>query len=166
MSDALLGHAAQEEALSRAYVSAVAAAAGYMVAEPQPDLDGTDLIIKAGGSMRPSLEIQLKATINLGVAKGGAFRYPLPKRNYDLLRVPTLVPSILVVLSLPTDMAEWLTITPESLIMRRCAFWASLKALPESNNTSSVTVSIQENNRFDKDGLIALMAQARTGAIL
>ena len=57
------------------------------------DRDGVDVEIKAGGAMRPSIGLQLKATINLGDAKDGLFHFPLKRRNYDLLRLPSLIPS-------------------------------------------------------------------------
>lgn len=166
MSDALLTATDREEALSRAYVAAVAAGAGYVTAEQDFDRDGVDLQIRAGGSMRPSLDIQLKATINLGKPTNDEFRYPLKRRNYDLLRGQTMVPRILVVLSLPEEKDNWLTVTAEELIMRRCAFWANLAGFPETKNRESVTISIDHGKRFDVDTLKWLMERAKTGAIV
>lgn len=71
MTDNLLTGTDREEALSRAYVQAVAAGAGYVVATMDFDRDGVDVEIKAGGAMRPSIGLQLKATTNLSDA---AFR--------------------------------------------------------------------------------------------
>ena len=48
----------RKEGLSRAYVQAVAAAAGYTLAEQNFDLDGVDVQVRAGGAMRPSLDMQ------------------------------------------------------------------------------------------------------------
>jgi hypothetical protein len=155
----------REEALSRAYVAAVAAGAGYVTSMMDFDRDGVDIQIRAGGTMRPSLDIQLKATINLGQPKGGAFRFPLKRRNYDLLLAETMIPRILVVLDLPRDETNWLQVTNDQLVMRRCAYWASLGGLSETANKESVTILIQSNNRFDVDSLRALMQQARKGVI-
>ncbi|WP_028031274.1 DUF4365 domain-containing protein [Gemmobacter nectariphilus] len=165
MTDALLTATDREEALSRAYVAAVAAGAGYVTAEQDFDRDGVDVQIRAGGSMRPSLDIQLKATINLGQPTNEEFRYALKRRNYDLLRGQTMVPRILVVLSLAEEEANWLTVTAEELIMRRCAFWTNLTGFPETQNSESVTISLNYNNRFDVDALKRLMERAKTGAI-
>jgi len=165
MIDALMTQADREEALSRAYVAAVAAGAGYVTATQDIDRDGVDVQIRAGGSMRPSLDIQLKATINLGEPNGAEFRFPLKRRNYELLREPTMTPRILVVLDLPRDEMDWLSVTPAALILRRCAYWASLSGHPETENTESVTVSIQSGNRFDIDALRVLMEQSRTGTV-
>jgi hypothetical protein len=165
MNDALMAVTDREEALSRAYVAAVAAGAGYVTAVMDFDRDGVDLQIRAGGSMRPSLDIQLKATINLGEPRGGAFRFPLKRRNYDLLLAETMIPRILVVLDLPRNEADWLKVTSDSLILRRCAYWTSLGGLSETGNKESVTILIQSSNRFDVDSLKALMEQARRGVI-
>ena len=71
--DALLGSRDLEERLSMAYAHAVAARAGYIPAVYDLDRDGIDLRIQAGGAMRPALDLQLKATINLGAPRDGAF---------------------------------------------------------------------------------------------
>lgn len=115
--------------------------------------------------MRPSLDIQLKATIDLEPTKEGTFRYPLKRRNYDLLRVPTLVPNVLVVLALPRDSADWLTVTADQLVLRRCAYWVSLKGYPETENQDTVTITVENENRFDVEALMALMERARTGTV-
>ncbi len=144
MTDALMTSTDREEALSRAYVAAVTAGAGYVTALMDFDRDGVDVEIRAGGSMRPSLDIQLKATINLGELISGVFRFPLKRRNYDLLREETMIPRILVVLDLPANEMDWLNVHPDQLIMRRCACWASLVGLEETENKESVTVSIEK----------------------
>jgi Domain of unknown function (DUF4365) len=97
MTDALMTLADREEGLSRAYLSAIAAGAGYVTASMDFDRDGVDVQIRAGGTMRPSLDVQLKATINLGEPTNGTFRFPLKRRNYDLLRGQTMIPRILQV---------------------------------------------------------------------
>jgi hypothetical protein len=165
LSDQPLAGTDREEQLSLAYVHAVAAAACYVVAARNLDRDGIDIQIQAGGDMRPCLDIQIKATVNLGPAQNGVFRYPLKKRNYDLLLLEVMVPRILVVLELPKNEREWVNVTSEQLILRRCAWWTSLVGQPETKNKESVTVSIQNDRRFDVDGLQTLMERARTGSV-
>ena len=122
MTDALLTPTDREEALSRVYVRAVAAMAGYTVADDDFDRDGIDLRIRAGGAQRPGLDLQLKATVNLGEARDEYYDFPLPARNYELLRIDTKAPRPLVVLDLPRAEERWLTITSEELVMRRMLF--------------------------------------------
>ena len=165
MDDAILTRNDREEALSRAYVAAVAAGAGYTLAAEDFDRDGVDVQIHAGGAMHPSLGLQLKATARLNRGDDGNFRYPLRRRNYDLLQAPALVPRLLVVLDLPDDEGQWLSVSVDKLVMRRCAYWANLCGLPETDNESSVTVTIGQRNRFDVENLRDLMNQARRGVL-
>ena len=165
MTDTLLTVPDQEEALSRAYAHAVAARAGYITAVYDVDRDGVDLRIQAGGAIRPALDLQLKATVNLGAQRHGYFRFPLKRGNYDQLRIDTQTPRLLVVLDLPRDRHEWMTITENELALRRRAYWLSLKGYEETDNRSSVTVRIPSDNLFDVDGLCALMEQSRTGSV-
>ena len=71
MIDALLTTPDREEALSRVYARAVAAGAGYVTADCDFDRDGVDLRIHAGGAMRPAIDLQLKATVNLTESENG-----------------------------------------------------------------------------------------------
>ena len=165
MNDSLLSTQDQEEALSRVYVRAVAARAGYATSMDDYDRDGVDIEIRAGGSMSPALDLQLKATVNLRNAADGSFRYDLDVTNYEKLRVPTQTPRLLVVLALPRNEEQWLSISEDELVLRRCAYWLNLKDEPETNNNASITVSIPERNIFDVDALHMLMDQSRRGRI-
>ena len=162
--DSLLSIPDQEELLSKAYAHAVAARAGYVTAAYERDRDGVDMRIQAGGVMRPALELQLKATINLG--DGGDYvRFPLQRRNYELLRLEAQTPRLLVVLELPNDPDQWMDITADELVIRHRAYWLSLLGRDETDNETSVTVHIPKRNRFDIAGLESLMERSRTGRI-
>ena len=165
MTDSLLTSTDIEEELSRAYVQAVAARAGYTTAHYSKDRDGIDMLIRAGGKMRPAIDIQLKATINLGNPSNGFFHYPLRSVNHNLLCFPSQTPRLLVVLDLPRDQAMWLTVTTGELILRRRAYWLNLRGHDETDNESSITVLIPEQNLFNVDNLRMLMEQSRQGSI-
>lgn len=166
MPDSLLTVPDQEELLSKVYAHAVAARAGYVTAFYELDRDGIDLRIQAGGSMRPALDFQLKATVNLGVPKtDGCFRFPLNSRNYNLLCIPTQTPRLLVVLDLPKEQEQWMTITENELVLRRRSYWLNLQGCEKTTNTSSVTVRIPSTNVFNVDHLRDLMEQSRNGRI-
>jgi len=165
MNDALLTGPDQQEALSRVYARAVAARAGYTTADHDFDRDGIDLRIQAGGAMRPALELQLKATTNLGQRRGRYYHFPLKVRNYDCLREDTQTPRILVVLALPKNQDQWMTITEEELVLRGQAFWLNLRGSEETTNRSTTTVKIPCKNRFHAESLHVLMQQSREGKI-
>ena len=151
--------------MSRAYAYAVAAGAGYVTADYSLDRDGVDLRIQAGGLMRPALDLQLKATINLGMAYDGFYHFPLAVRNYDLLRIETQTPRLLVVLDLPREQDQWLTVTASELVLRRRAYWLNLRGSEETPNQESMTVRIPATNLFDVENLHSLMEQSRTGRV-
>ena len=165
MSDALLTDADQKEALSRVYARAIAARAGYTASDPDFDRDSVDIRINAGGKMRPSLDLQLKATTTLGEPVDGHYRFHLKPKNYDDLIVDTQVPRLLVVLDLPRDKDRWMNLSAERLILRRRALWISLNGFEKSSNRFSVTVRIPAVNLFTIDSLRDLMEQSRRGEI-
>lgn len=165
MCSSLLTVPDRKELLSQAYVRAVAAFCGYTTAIYDLDRDGIDMRIQASGEMRPALELQLKATVNLRKGHSGSFRFRLKRRNYDLLRIDTQTPRLLVVLDLPDDEDLWLAMTVDSLVLRRCAYWLSLRGSPPTTNHSSITVEIPRAHLFDVDGLRALMRQSRRGVV-
>ena len=164
-ADNLLTIQDQEELLSKAYAHAVAARASYTTALYDLDRNGIDMRIQAGGYMRPGIELQLKATINLGPPMDGYYHFALPVRNYELLIVPTQTPRILVVLDLPTNPCDWMEITADSLVLRHRAYWVSLAGREQTSNTHTITVQIPDQNLFDVTGLIVLMEQSRFGRI-
>lgn len=165
MDDAVLGEARRKEALSQAYVRAVAAAAGYEASERSFDTDGVDMALRAGGEMRPGLDLQLKATVNLEPPRNGLRSFRLKARNYELLRVDSQVPRLLVVLELPRTEDQWLSVSPERLVLRRCAYWLGLHGSPKTESTSAVRVRIPASNRLDVAALRMLMDKSRHGRI-
>ena len=156
----------QKEALSVAYVKALAARAGFSTAVPEPDRDSVDVRIMAGGPRRPALDLQLKATADLAEAQDGFRRFRLRIKNYDDLRVETQTPRLLVVLELPQDEAQWMTVTTEELVLRRRAYWVSLQQGHEDVvRQETVTVRVPEGNMFDVATLQTLMERSRSGDI-
>ncbi len=115
--------------------------------------------------MKPALDLQLKASVNLAKLDDGFVRHKLKRHNYDLLRIETQTPRLLVVLDLPADRDRWVTVTEERLILRNRAYWLSLKGFPETANEVSITVKIPEANLFNVDSMRRLMDQSRRGKI-
>lgn len=70
-----------------------------------------DLRIQAGGPRRPALDLQRKATTGFGEPQAGGLSFRLPMKNYNDLRIFTQTPRLLVVLELPQDESQWMTVT-------------------------------------------------------
>ena len=166
MMGKLLTGADQKEALSRVYVKALAARAGYSTSVPEPDRDSVDLRIQAGGPSRPAIDLQLKATSALAEPRGGFLRFRLPIKNYRDLREETQTPRLLVVLELPRDESRWMTVTHEDLVLRRRAYWLSLQRDHEEVvSQETITVRIPEQNLLDVEVMCDLIERSRTGDI-
>jgi len=156
----------QQEGLSLVYVKAVATRAGFSTSVPHPDRDSVDLCIEDGRDFRPKLDLQLKATTRLEAPLAGkrSFPFSLPIKNYNDLRIPTQTPRLLVVLDLPQDGTQWMTIGPDGLVLRHRAYWLSLQNEHDAVfGQKSVTVRIPQSNIFDVDALRMLMDRSRTG---
>lgn len=165
INDSLLSATDKEGLLCELYVNAVATISGYTVAKGNLDKDGVDVTISAGGEYRPKLDIQCKATFNLQWIEDSA-SFPLPIRNYDLLRCAVQTPRLLVVLDLPKSEDDWVTIGADELVLRKRAYWLSLSGAAEIANSTSKTVSLLAKNHFDAAALRVLMEQSRSGTIL
>lgn len=164
-TDQLLSQTDQMEALSFAYLRAIAARAGYATSVPDYDRGGIDVYIHARGRMSKTLNVQLKATADLKSTGNGTYVFSLSRNYYDSLRGATGSPGILVVLDMPSDKTLWLSVSCEGLLLRRRAYWLDLGGLPESSNAASVSVSIPEDNVFEVESLRQLMQEAQRGYI-
>jgi hypothetical protein len=142
------------ENLSRAYVRAVAARAGVICGTIETDF-GMDLLLRAVQRYAqqywddgPQLDLQLKSTTRAEV-KDTEIVYDLEVRAYNLLRrANPEKPRILVLLVLPEDEALWLSQSAEELILRRCAYWLSLKGVSPTDNVATVRITIPKTNVF------------------
>ncbi len=166
MTRALLTDADQKEGLSIVYVKALATRAGFVASKPNLDRDSVDLHIQASGPLRPALDLQLKATADFGKPRNGSFSFRLKIKNYNDLRIETQTPRLLVVLELPSDESQWMTVSREELILRRRAYWLSLqRGHSEIIGQETITVRIPQDNVFDVAALNDLMERSRLGKI-
>jgi hypothetical protein len=153
-----------ESEISYAYLHAVAshAGAGCSNANRASDGNGIDAIITGwgpfpgGGYLQEiDIKVQLKATVGIPVINNGFLSYSLNgiSRYNDLRSNSLATHRILVVLYLPPNPSDWLSISENELILKKCAYWASLKGAPPSTNTSSQTVYIPQTQIFNSTNL-------------
>ena len=166
MAEPLLTQPQIEEALSRSYLRALAGRAGFIIAEYDFDMAGIDMQVRAGsGVYGRILDVQLKATVNLGEPRDGMFRFRINRRSYDILRSSGKAPIVLIVLDLPRDSARWLEVSDDALLLRRRAYWASLAGAPPRRGQQTVTIDIPAGNRLDLATLNALMDGDMSGGL-
>jgi hypothetical protein len=166
-----------ESELSYAYLHAVASNAGAscLVSTRSLDGNGIDAIITGwgpypnGGYLEEiTIHVQLKATIGVPIEKNGHFSYFLKEiKRYNDLRADTVsVPRILVVLFLPTYAAEWLNISPSELILKKCAYWTSLRGAADPTNKTGETVYLPISQIMNSNNLLEIFAKLSRQEVL
>ena len=150
-----------ESELSYAYLHAVASKAGLecTVSGRHSDNRGVDAALKGWelptGTYQTSatLDVQLKATVKPPSENDGYLSYSLSEiHRYDALRQTGLqVPRVLVVLFLPADRDDWLSISADELVMKRAAYWVSLVGAAASSNQTAQTVYLPQGQLFTPD---------------
>jgi hypothetical protein len=154
---------AQQECFGDAFLLAVAAVAGCAVSFRRPDDDSIDWTLSSKLSRRPKIDVQMK-TWTGDDGTSDPIRYPLKRKNYhDLILTDVLVPRILVVVTMPQEIGEWMELSEEQLLLRRCGYWVSLAGQPQSDNQTSVTVSVPRANVLTADSLQGLMHRINEG---
>jgi len=157
----------QKEQFSFAYVRAVAAVSCISVSEPTVDDDSIDLLFQrrgGGGIVRsPRVEAQVKCS-EVAQLNDQHLAFPLPLKNYEELR-PTdvLVPRILIVVTVPDNLDDWLLHSEDELAVRRCGYWLSLRGSPQVPNGTNVTVHLPRINHFNAPQLQAIMQRIGNG---
>ncbi|SIS12946.1 protein of unknown function [Microbacterium sp. RURRCA19A] len=155
------------EAFQEGIMLAVIAAAGCTASRYTVD-DGIDLQVthKVNGVKVP-LDVQLKATSAGWNASGTAISISLSRARYDEMRSTSPgMDSILVVLDMPSDQAQWSRVHPPYSLMRHALYWRSLRGMPEHpGNTKSVSVSVPRTSVFDDEILCQIMARLRAGGM-
>jgi len=165
MAGAMLSSTDVQEELSLAYVRAVACHAGFSVEGVTKDRDGIDLhihardlIVPEAALSSPVLAVQLKAHGVENAPEEPTFPFDVPVKNYNKLCVPrSAIPRVLVVYLMPKQPAEWLNWSEEKLVMRRSAYWHSLRGKPPSTNQEKHRIQIDRANVFNPQSVRALL---------
>lgn len=153
---------------SLAYVRAVAAVAGYFAAERDrgADKDGIDMEIHRRGpkglTRSPRLEIQVKSE-RRDAPTDDTFSYKLKAKNFNDLcssGLVELVPRILVLVLVPTDLTTWMGHSEAELALRHCGYWANLaNEKPLANGVTSKAIHISRLNIFSPHALDIIMCR-------
>jgi hypothetical protein len=153
--------------VSRAYIHTIAARCGLGCSFRDFDY-GIDLTVHAirRKGLRYveagfSLDIQAKSTTT-AVVTASQVLYDMEVKTYDDLRDTEIgCPRILVLLVLPKEETAWTEQTEEHLLLRRCAYWISLKGRGPTTNTETIRVTIPRTNVFSVAALLQLMDKVR-----
>ncbi len=152
---------ARQEQFANAFLVTVAAVAGFTATKPDVDHDSVDWTIASRLPRRPKIDIQMKSRRVEDADRDDLIRYDLKRKNYDdLILTDLLTPRLLVLVLVPPDIGNWLELTPDQLVLRRCAYWVSLAGQPATNNENTVRVSVPRVNLLNVASLESLMQRA------
>lgn len=155
----------QQEQFSLAYVQVIAAVAGFAHYAPSVDDDSIDAGLAARReklSTAPRFEMQLKCTGGEKLAKS-ELSFDLSLKNYDDLRMETLVPRIFVVILVPKKCEEWLTHDESSAALHYCGYWVSLLNQPQTTNETGIRVKLPRAQIFNVQSVTELMEKVDQG---
>jgi hypothetical protein len=158
----------RQEALSLAYVHAVAAMCG-MTHETSSKDYGIDLTLKeierrAGHYSETGLklDLQLKSTTSIPESST-TISYDLTVKGYDDLRLLVPIRRILVVSVLSVDESQWVHQTPAKLELQQRVYWISLRGRPLARNRRSVRIAIPKRQRFTVAAVHEIIAIIKRG---
>ena len=167
----------RQEYLSRAYIHAVAAKAGFSCARPDPDY-GLDLSIRIVDEEEMSddktdfqdlgyvLDVSAKSTHNYRIIEDN-IHYNLDVKAYNnLIKEKRGTPAILVLYCMPSEEADWLAVGEDRTVLKYCGYWRSLRSEPPTTSTSTQVVKIPKNQIFCESSLKVLMTKIRNGEYL
>lgn len=153
----------RKEQLSQAYIAALAAGCGYAISIPNLDRDSVDIQVSSGSSRRASVQFQLKATSSPDWV-GNDLRFQLKQKNYNDLVLERQVPLLLAIMVLPSAEADWLSVSADELVLKRCVWWHSLIRQPQTDQGSKQVV-ISGTNVLDQTALTDLIVRSENGTL-
>ena len=154
----------QKEQFSLAYVHAVAARAGYQLEIPSRDRASVDGEISSDEGLFPTIKFQAKSATS-DLIQNGFVVYDLDVKNYNDLCVESRETRLLILVSIPADIANWTSLSAEALCLHCTAYWHSLRGQDPSSNTSTVRLRFPPAQLFDPDQLPALMRRVEAGEL-
>jgi hypothetical protein len=140
----------------------LAAAAGFGIAKPYPDLAGIDLHISGMNEVEddfPLAKVQVKSW---STPHGGdlAWRYDrLDERQFNVLAGTRAVPAFLFLIVVPPDPRDFARADCEQLKLSHAAYWMSFadrQRIPNPSTKRYVTVTIPRTNLLTVESLTAL----------
>ncbi|MFB2876923.1 DUF4365 domain-containing protein [Floridanema aerugineum] len=157
----------QKEEFSYGYIHLLASVCGYIFDTATRAKDnnlGIDVeIIDSVSTLDNEAArffIQAKCTTpEYFIEEGDFYKYDLKVTSYKQLIRKTLDPLILVILVVPKEIEDWITIDEENgeTIIRKCAYWISLKGKEPTNKTGTIRIKIPKENLFTPTAMRNIM---------
>lgn len=164
----------RKEALSYAFMTALAAKAGVLLSIGNTfdyGIDGHMRLVSVYKNRRHnangvSLEFQLKATTKWEVDPGDEhiiYDVEVSAYNDIAIRGPEEAGMVLIVLCLPKDEDEWVNVCADNLLLKHCCYWYKVKGgcLPKEEDQRE-KIYIPRVNLLEPETLTWLIDDERT----
>lgn len=159
-----------KERLSVSYVTAVAAKAGvacHLTTQPEYGTDAHLVRVRKLRNGKYSdtghiINCQIKATTT-GLLDDDNVVYDMRVDDYNKLAEWEGGICILVLFCLPKDPEEWLSLSEDELVLKRCCYWKRVSD-PPSQNKYSQRVLIPRSQVFTPQTIVGLLEKVRQGA--
>jgi hypothetical protein len=162
-----------KESLSRAYITAVVGRARHKVnwnSDFDYGVDGYVRAIEQRGTRHfetgLGFDFQSKTTTNWELVNGEIV-YDLETDAYNDLVCRAgngVLPFLLILLCIPHDDNDWLDVSPDRLIIQKCAYWLQLDGVL-TTNAGTKRVKIPVANVFMPSSVIYILNNIKTGAM-
>ena len=157
-----------KEGLSRAYVLAIAAKAGAAVSINDRchdyGVDGSFHHVTSINGRRfesgATVDFQLKAT-SLDIVREDFISFPMDARTTNCWAErhnrPHSNPLILIVLCLPSQPEEWLQLSENELVLRKCCYWSTISTF--TSNLRTCMIEIPRTQMFTPETLQQMLGK-------
>ena len=156
----------KKKSLVTEYIQLITSISGFSVEKFGRPIDnsGIDVMIIAPGEIEdvdsPRIDAQVKCT-SVAIETDNCIKYDLKVNNYNkLIKIKSLVPKILIVVLVPRNINEWIGISEQQTLMKKCGYWISLKGKKPVSNTGTVRREIPKENLFTPEAISQLMQEA------
>jgi hypothetical protein len=144
------------------FVQVLAAAAGFGVAKPYPDVAGIDFHIVAADEVGDDYSIAKVQVKSWSAANGDdiAWHFRLTEKHFNALAGTPAVPAFLFLIVVPTDKREYASADPRQMSLSHAGYWASLAGRPRIANPSStrhVPIVVPRRNLLTVASLTTLL---------
>lgn len=154
-----------KEQYSIAYVHALATRARCKIQGLDVDDEQVDLTIRQKADhlqfSRVAVDVQMKCT-SQNVVRDDGLHFSIKRKQYDGLRERGVLKKILVVLAVDLEFDNWMSFTPNNLLMRGAAYWIGMDGLPDITSDST-TLILPDSNRFDVEQLLEMLSRIGNG---
>ncbi|MDR2117151.1 MAG: DUF4365 domain-containing protein [Planctomycetaceae bacterium] len=147
--------------LSFSYLHAVVSRAGGICEQTNRDADnmGIDARLTFSGKKKIKIidiNVQLKSIRQKPIIVDNKIHYSLTAKQFDKYTQKSTTPFLFILFHVPDNPKDWLSLSENELILKKCSYWTSLTGAPPCEGNST-TIFIPTKNLFSVEQLQTLI---------